>query len=141
MNDIINYIMETPENTNPAILRQKLEEYAAKNGAVVEPVFFISVGSDLSGIHYIGHYDNPERIATVQEVVDAYMNDAAYFVRKNDGVPSKIISFGISADRTEGHPQVYPIWANEYGYTSPYDVNIKGSTEDNIKEALAKYLP
>ena len=36
--EIIDYIMETPQNTNTAILSQMLDEFAGEGGGSMEPL-------------------------------------------------------------------------------------------------------
>lgn len=46
--EIIDYIMETPQNTNPAILSQMLDEIAGEGGGSMEPLVVNAINTSLS---------------------------------------------------------------------------------------------
>lgn len=68
-------------------------------------------------------------LATVTDVVDAYMAGNAYI---NDGIPYKIIGFRISSS-------YHPMIIDRYGSNSEFDYSVHGSTQDDFEAAFAKY--
>lgn len=108
-----------------------------------KPVFFISsaYGVTESGYHYQGfaYYNNPDVLATVEEMVDAYMAGEAYFIDiSNFSLPYKIIGFGISAGGPVG--EVVPKFDNLNGICNNM-LRIIGSAKADLDAAMAKYLP
>ena len=105
-------------NTSPAV-----------GGAAAKPVFFISATAYGDGC--LRYYDNQDRLATIQEVVDAYIAGNAYImypISENCAVPDAITSFLAHTDSLS--VRTY------HGYAT-----MEGSTEADLNAAMAKYLP
>lgn len=98
-----------------------------------KPVFFVSSAA-ASTVGALCYYDNPDRLATLEEVVDAYFAGTAYIFDKSCGAAEKIVGFSISsgnviANFVDGH------YALNNGY------RVHGSAEADLAAAMAKYLP
>lgn len=112
----------------------------AVNNSNNKPVFFISAENPSSSDYpAIAYYDNPNKFATVEEMVDAYMAGTAYFFDKNYEVASKIIGFSISSNYPGGEVKPHFTIGSENYLNNWYC--LKDSTSAELKSAMAKYLP
>lgn len=83
----------------------------------------------------LSYYDNPDRLATVEEVVDAYMTGNAFVFYHTDAVrlPHKIEHIRCITDSYYS--------AAYFRISGLHYARIEGSTDDSINAAIAKYLP
>lgn len=89
---IVKYIMESPENTNPAILKQMIQQIGGSNGMVV----------------HLTSQDESTWVAdkTVAEVFEAIQNGQAVVAEAIMGATAIVLNFNSATNNDDAYIQI-----------------------------------